>query len=67
VKDNKKDGAGGTDGGEVHAGCLCGNFREKDKYEGNRRMIILKWILQNHAWRAWNGFIWLWIGAGGLL
>jgi hypothetical protein len=33
MKDDKKDGTGDTYGGEVHAGCLCGNLSERDHFE----------------------------------
>jgi len=52
MRNDKKDGADDTYGTEVHTEFLFGNPSERDHFEGCRWMIILKCILENHAWRA---------------
>ena len=56
-------------GGEVHTGFWWGYLREtnnlKDLVVDGE--IIFKWIIKMWDERAWNGLIWLRIGANGWL
>jgi len=49
---------------EVHERFWCGSVKERDHLEGKGidGRIMLEVIQKKYNGRAWNGFVWLWIG-----
>jgi hypothetical protein len=51
--------------GEVQAGFLCGDLRERAHLEDLRVDEILMWILKKWGREEWTGLIWRRKGTGG--